>query len=145
MLCDLPGNRRLSRVLDLSFNLLKPEAKEMFLDIAGVCANRPKDFLMAAWTSIHHNSAVISFESLESASLVSVIQGIVRIHDVLRDLGREKIRRDYAGSRVWIEEFSKHPDKVGSLTNTAFSLYCSTNENLMSALFAAGLDYMYCL
>lgn len=127
-LCDLNADARLAGVLDLSFDGLQPEEKEMFLDIAGVCANREKYFLEVAWKSIYRKEAALFFENLESADLVSVVDGCVTIQNVLRDLGRKKIRSGYAGSHVWTEEFSKQPDMVGFLwVFVFFSIACNNN------------------
>lgn len=119
ILCDLGDDERLLRILDLSFDRLRPEAREIFLDIASVCANRPKDFLVVAWTSIYDKPAGIFLDSLLSAALVTVVEGSVRIHDVLRDLGREKIRAEYKGTRVWARELLKDWEMVGCVPRYA--------------------------
>lgn len=118
MLCNLGKYNRLPKVLDMSFDILEPKAKEMFLDIASVCANQPKVFLVAAWTSIHGDMADRFLNGLVDAALVSVVEETVRIHDVLRDLGRKKlttVESEYKETRVWSDFFLKQLDMVGPL------------------------------
>lgn len=71
--------------------------EDIFLDIAGVCANLPVQFLVAAWDSILiDESAKEILENLRSVSLISYGEQdgtkVVAIHDVLRDVGRNMIK-----------------------------------------------------
>lgn len=106
---------RMAAVLDLSFNGLHPSSQEIFLDIAGVCANKSRRSLVAAWTRIYGPAAKIHFKSIVDAALISEVDGLVRIHDVLQDLGREKIRTKYQKTRIWTEDYLQGSLLVGYL------------------------------
>lgn len=131
VLVSSKGGQAIRAVLDLSFDGLDTDAKEMFLDIASVCANKPLQYLVAAWESIYHKEAHFHLGNLISAALVSIVNGCVQIHDVLRDLGRKKIQetQEYRGTRVWVEGFSEKPHTVRcGFSNVVFHCH-STNNN----------------
>lgn len=96
---------RMKAVLDRSFNQLDRGAQEMFLDIASVCANRHKDSLLVAWRNCDAN-ADFNFRSLLNFSLISVVLDTVKIHDILRELGKEKILDGLKETRVWNDVFN---------------------------------------
>lgn len=110
---------RLEAVLDASIKAQRPHAQEMFLDIASILANQPVSRVLAAWSTLYANVDVL-WENLISSSLISIVSivvfsdeesiEVVAIHDVLRDLARQRIRE--AGnrsswSRIWSPETEK--------------------------------------
>jgi hypothetical protein len=100
---------KLWSTLQLSFDGLRMEDRNMFLDIACFfCKDvwpegMSKDRALHVWTN-NEIPPIESFNLLEERSLVHLDKnGHIEMHKQLRDMGRMIVERDYAyvGTRVW--------------------------------------------
>ncbi|KAG0562345.1 hypothetical protein KC19_9G139100 [Ceratodon purpureus] len=84
--------RRIFECLMISYNALPQECQEMFLDIACALLGKPKDMAILAWKS-HGWSPIKGIEILVERALVTVDNsGGFKMHDHVRDMGRQIVR-----------------------------------------------------
>ncbi|KAG0605223.1 hypothetical protein M758_9G041100 [Ceratodon purpureus] len=82
----------ISECLKISFNALDQEYQDMFLDITCALLGKPKDMAILAWKS-HGWYPLKGIEILVERALVTVDDsGCFRMHDHLRDMGRQILK-----------------------------------------------------
>jgi hypothetical protein len=115
----------LPKVMRYSFDTLSAGEKAMFLDVATVYGGLPKDVALGIWSELYRRDPLISpfwcLASLEQRCLVESSSGSLRMHDVLKYLGRSvfltspnvldsdttgfadpQTAKQYAGSRLFV-------------------------------------------
>ncbi|XP_059070176.1 disease resistance protein L6-like [Cryptomeria japonica] len=89
--------------LNVSYNSLDEEEKEMFMDVACFFIGKKKSWVIEVWNESGW-SGLHGWETLVNKCLVNVDKNdIIIMHDHLRDLGREFTGR-HPPSRVWHQE-----------------------------------------
>ncbi|XP_059072539.1 disease resistance protein RUN1 isoform X2 [Cryptomeria japonica] len=97
----LPGD--VKERLNVSYDSLDEEEKEMFMDVACFFIGRKKSWAIEVWDESRW-SGLHGWETLVNKCLVNVDENdIIIMHDHLRDLGRELAGR-HPSSRVWHQE-----------------------------------------
>ncbi|KAH9289818.1 hypothetical protein KI387_033935 [Taxus chinensis] len=98
--------------LKISYEALDREEREIFLDIAWFFAGEEKDMLINIWDGSGWSS-LQSLDSLEQKCLVEFVHEnkgyesegenrvVIRMHDQLRDMGRDVIDNQSPPSRLW--------------------------------------------
>ncbi|KAH9289821.1 hypothetical protein KI387_033938, partial [Taxus chinensis] len=106
----LPSN--IINTLKISFEALDREEKEIFLDIAWFFSGEDKNMLIKIWDGSGWSS-LQSLDNLEQKCLVEFVHEnrgyekkgedrvVVRMHDHLRDMGRDVIDNQRPPSRLW--------------------------------------------
>ncbi|KAL5560015.1 hypothetical protein UlMin_036226 [Ulmus minor] len=83
-------NRDIQKVLEISYDGLDTEEKDIFLDIACFLKNESRDFV----EGILQRESIIGITVLVYKSLITIDQdGIIRMHDLIQEMGREIVRR----------------------------------------------------
>ena len=118
----------IQKVLQISFDELDDDQKSMFLDIAFVFHKGDKDLITEILNSCGF-SPISGIRTLIDMSLISIIDDELHIHDLLREMGREIVRRTSPKepgkrSRLWMQQdiyrvLEKHT--VRTNTRTYFS------------------------
>ncbi|XP_050376195.1 TMV resistance protein N-like isoform X2 [Argentina anserina] len=114
-------NSGIQKVLETSYDALEYPLKEAFLDIACFLNGKEKDYVMKALDSCYLNPSH-AIEVLEEKALINFDQfGRIWMHDLLEEMGKEKVREkspDDAGgrSRLWF-----HEDVISVLTENTGS------------------------
>ncbi|XP_059065247.1 disease resistance protein Roq1-like isoform X2 [Cryptomeria japonica] len=123
----LPGD--IKQKLQVSYDALDDEEKEMFLDVACFLIGEDKSTAIAVWDGMHW-SGLHGLETLVNKCLVELVcesdyrycrhylapvrSAKIKMHDHLRDMGREIASR-HSPCRVWfplqIANIKKHPKK----------------------------------
>ncbi|KAK9943808.1 hypothetical protein M0R45_009404 [Rubus argutus] len=101
-------NPEIFDILKISYDELDYEEKKIFLDIACFFNGEDKDRVTEVLTSCDI-SAIIGIEVLMERSLLTLSYGRLWMHDLLRDMGREIVRRESLDepsrrSRLWLPE-----------------------------------------
>ena len=101
-------NMEIQKVLQISFDELDDDEKNIFLDIAFVFVEYGKDFVVELLDSFGF-SATIGIRTLIDKSLISIIDGEFHMHDLLIEMGKEIVRRTCPKepgqrSRLWMQE-----------------------------------------
>ncbi|CAI0413152.1 unnamed protein product [Linum tenue] len=106
---EVPEKHAIER-LKISYDALEYEAKEIFLDIACFYIGRKKVKPFYMWNDCNFNPT-ININLLIQRSMVKIDQDGCRfqMHDQLRDMGREIVRREnieypWMRSRIWTVE-----------------------------------------
>ncbi|KAH9304446.1 hypothetical protein KI387_008850, partial [Taxus chinensis] len=141
----LPGN--IKQRLKISFDSLDREEKEVFLDIACFFIGKRKDMAMKIWNRSGW-SAEHALETLKDKCLVVEFKvgsiwkkGNVslRMHDHLRDLGRELADELSHPRRLW------HPQQLQSLKSNGFrNILAQTNGHSVRCLNSIKEKSMKC-
>ncbi|KAM5563079.1 hypothetical protein ABKV19_017993 [Rosa sericea] len=105
-------NLEIFDILKISYEDLDPEEKKIFLDIACFFNGQDKDRVTKALTSCDF-SAIIGIKVLIERSLLTLSDGRLWIHDLLREMGHEIVRLESPNepgrcSRLWLLEDVKH-------------------------------------
>ena len=118
----------IQKVLQISFDKLDDDQKSMFLDIAFVFHKGDKDLITEILNSCGF-SPISGIRTLIDMSLISIIDDELHIHDLLREMGREIVRRTSPQepgkrSRLWMQQDIYHvleKHTVRTNTRTYFS------------------------
>ncbi|XP_042485025.1 disease resistance protein L6-like [Macadamia integrifolia] len=90
---DVPNNEVMQR-LKISYNVLEYEGKQIFLDIACFFIAMHKDVARYIWEACKFYPKV-GLDVLQLRFLITIgDDGYLRMHDQLRDLGREIVRQE---------------------------------------------------
>ncbi|XP_062023091.1 TMV resistance protein N-like [Rosa rugosa] len=105
-------NSEIFDILKISYDGLDSEEKKIFLDIACFFNGEDKDRVTKVLTSFDF-SAIVGIEVLMERSLLIVSHGRLRMHDLLRKMGREIVHLQSPNepgrrSRLWLLEDIKH-------------------------------------
>lgn len=94
------------KMLKLSYNGLKPEEKEIFLDIALFFRNRKKAEVMEILYACGYQTCGIGVYVLIRKSLISISNGHFQVHDLIQELAREIILEEgpKEHGRIWQAE-----------------------------------------
>ncbi|KAH9288952.1 hypothetical protein KI387_033069, partial [Taxus chinensis] len=95
-------HRDIQETLQISYDALDDEEKKIFLDIACFFIGEQKSLAIAVWDGSGW-SGLHSWETLANKCLVELDEkNCIRMHDHLRDLGREISTRQSSGRLVWL-------------------------------------------
>ncbi|KAG5232609.1 TMV resistance protein [Salix suchowensis] len=100
-------NHQIQQVLQISFDSLDDDiVKGIFLDIACFFGGRNKEYVSAILSARWDHDPESSFSILVDRSLLKVtLQNTLRMHDLVRDMGREIVRQQHPRpgkrSRIW--------------------------------------------
>ena len=102
----------IQKVLEISFDELDDDQKNIFLDIAFVFWEGNKDIITEVLKSCGF-SPTSGIRTLIDKSLISFIDDQLYMHDLLREMGKEIIRRTSPKepgkrSRLWMQEDISH-------------------------------------
>ncbi|KAI9119755.1 hypothetical protein K1719_009144 [Acacia pycnantha] len=86
-------NQDVLKVLKLSFDGLDYEEKEMFLDIAFFLKGEEKEYVITLLESFGFD-ARIGLETLADRTLVTIDDGKVRMHDLIKEMGYDIVRQE---------------------------------------------------
>jgi hypothetical protein len=102
----------LAATLEHSYARLESPRIDMFMDVAAALAGERKDLALAVWKAWHGDQAATCYAELESRCLLETDdEGLMRMHDVIRNVARAALRQDggflassYAriGLRQWL-------------------------------------------
>ena len=120
-------------VLEISYNNLEDDHKEMFLDVACFLKGFPEDDAIRALDSCGFH-ATYGLRILEQKSLITFSNdGRLGMHDRIEELGKSIVRRSHPHepnkhSRLWIEKefedlFSDDVVRIKFITTNKFSLH----------------------
>nr|QSS76871.1 flax rust resistance protein [Linum usitatissimum] len=94
--------------LKISYDALKPEAKEIFLDIACFFIGKNKEKPYYMWTDCNFYPASNIIFLIQRCMIQVGDDDKFKMHDQLRDMGREIVRREdvrpWKRSRIWSRE-----------------------------------------
>nr|QSS76855.1 flax rust resistance protein [Linum usitatissimum] len=94
--------------LKISYDALKPEAKEIFLDIACFFIGKNKEEPYYMWTDCNFYPASNIIFLIQRCMIQVGDDDKFKMHDQLRDMGREIVRREdvrpWKRSRIWSRE-----------------------------------------
>ncbi|XP_056174397.1 disease resistance protein L6-like [Syzygium oleosum] len=101
-------HRKVQEKLRISYDELNYQEKQIFLDIACFFIGHYSDFVSYMWDACNFLPRM-GIEILCFMSLIKIDYGKLKMHDQLRDLGREIVRQeDYDApmnrSRLWVPE-----------------------------------------
>ncbi|KAJ4976032.1 hypothetical protein NE237_001138 [Protea cynaroides] len=101
-------NNDVMKSLKISYDELNDEEQNMFLDTACFFIGMNKDIACSIWDGCGFSSQA-GLDALCVRSMVTISEGVLRMHDQLRDLGREIVRQesiDEPGkrTRIWSQE-----------------------------------------
>jgi len=86
--------------LKISYDALDGEEKQIFLDIACYFIGEDRDMALRIWDRSGWNG-LVSFLNLQDKCLVELDGNIIRMHDHLRDMGREIADQEKLGGHLW--------------------------------------------
>ncbi|KAH9288954.1 hypothetical protein KI387_033071, partial [Taxus chinensis] len=97
-------HRDIQETLQISYDALDDEEKKIFLDIACFFIGEQKSLAIAVWDGSGW-SGLHSWATLANKCLVELDEkNRIRMHDHLRDLGREISTRQSSGRLVWLPQ-----------------------------------------
>nr|KAJ0210817.1 hypothetical protein LSAT_V11C400172040 [Lactuca sativa] len=124
-------SRKIIEVLEISYNSLEDDHKEMFLDVACFLRGFPKEYVVRVLDSCGF-SAAYGLRILEQKCLITILNddsSRLGMHDRLVELGQNIVRRSHPDdpnkhSRLWIrEEIEKlFTDDSGTEASTCIGL-----------------------
>ncbi|KAM5574111.1 hypothetical protein ABKV19_013560, partial [Rosa sericea] len=105
-------NLEIFDILKISYNDLDSEEKKIFLDIACFFNGQDKDRVIEVLTSCNF-SAIIGIKVLTERSFLTLSNGRLWMHDLLREMGHEIVHLESPNepgrcSRLWLLEDVKH-------------------------------------
>jgi len=86
--------------LKISYDALDAEEKQIFLDIACYFIGEDRDMAIRVWDGSKWNG-LVGFLNLEGRCLVEVENSKIKMHDHLRDLGRNIADQENSSVRLW--------------------------------------------
>jgi hypothetical protein len=115
---------RLQHVLSFTFDNLRKEEKEMFLDAVSVLPGQDAEIAQAVWCVQHGDAAVQHLERLQRYGLIFIelahhrpwaqkaykSKYVIRVHDVICALGRDIIENSsspHFATRIWVTDTGK--------------------------------------
>jgi len=107
-------NHDIQGKLRISFDALDgEELQNAFLDIACFFIDRKKEYVAKVLGARCGYNPEVDLETLRERSLIKVFQGMVTMHDLLRDMGREVVRESSPKepgkrTRIWNQEDAWH-------------------------------------
>ncbi|ESR55398.1 hypothetical protein CICLE_v10018611mg [Citrus x clementina] len=128
-------------VLKISYNELKLEEKNIFLDIACFFAGEDKDFVLRILEVSNCVLNVLVHKSLITLSYSNKLQ----MHDLLQEMGREIVRQEFVKepgkrSRLWYHEDVYHVLKKNKGTDAIEGIFLNLSKirdiHLSSRVFA---------
>lgn len=101
---DIP-HQDVRNKLRISYDMLEPEQKQIFLDIACFFIGKNRDLVLYMWEDCYPN-AELCLEDLEHMSLIKINENNnLWMHDQLKDLGRSIVQQEspfsMQKSRLW--------------------------------------------
>ncbi|PRQ21989.1 putative toll-like receptor, P-loop containing nucleoside triphosphate hydrolase [Rosa chinensis] len=125
-------NLEIFDILKISYNGLDSEEKKIFLDIACFFNGEDKDQVTEVLTSCDF-SAIIGIKVLMERSLLTVLHGRLRMHDLLREMGREIVQLESPNepgrrSRLWLLEDIKHVLTKNTGTEVIEGIFMDSTE-----------------
>lgn len=94
----LPSEIRMK--LKISFDALNQVEQQIFLDIACFFVGEERDMAIRIWDGSGWKGS-LGFEHLHKRCLVEVIENKIRMHEQLRDRGREIVEASGLAHRIW--------------------------------------------
>jgi hypothetical protein len=109
---------QIQKRLQISYDALDEQEKQIFLDIACLFIGEEKDIAITIWNGSGWTGK-LGFRTLQNKCLVELDMGNrIRMHDHLRDLGRGLAKHPELPRRLWrgIDDIDdlKHPSDVSS-------------------------------
>ncbi|XP_059072536.1 disease resistance protein RUN1 isoform X1 [Cryptomeria japonica] len=129
--------------LNVSYNSLDEEEKEMFMDVACFFIGKKKSWAIEVWNESGW-SGLHGWETLVNKCLVNVdTNDMIIMHDHLRDLGREHAGR-HPSFRVWHQEqiidIQKQNKGVRSGGNSFLGLATQFHNEIQGGMSIRGID-----
>ncbi|KAG0628651.1 hypothetical protein M758_1G043000 [Ceratodon purpureus] len=123
---------KIFKSLRISYDSLQGHQREMFLDIACALLGESKDMAIHIWNSRGWSGA-LDVRSLVEKALVTVDDwGCFRMHDLLKDMGREIVRKERAREgvirRLWMPESLLLLKEDGELPKSLNTLIIHNNH-----------------
>ena len=105
------SDKRIFDCLRISYDDLSEEQQEMFLDVACGLIGESRDSAVRVWSSLKWGARMGVHRLIEKALIRVDDDGCLRMHDGLRDMGREIVRRRRVSEgvirRLWMPESLK--------------------------------------
>ncbi|XP_023730868.2 disease resistance protein RPV1 [Lactuca sativa] len=127
-------SRETLEVLEISYNSLEDDHKELFLDVACFLKGFPKGYAIRMLDSCGY-SAAYGLRILEQRSLITILNGRLGMHDKIEELGKNIVRRSHPHepnkhSRLWIREEIEElfTDDWGTEASTCIGLQLMPKE-----------------
>ncbi|MDN4193084.1 hypothetical protein DDE03_10965 [Bifidobacterium longum subsp. longum] len=118
-----PPDGEIQKVLRISFDLLPDQEKrEIFLDISCFFIGMDKDYVTQILKGCDF-SATIGISVLIERCLVTVSEEKLRMHDLLRDMGREIVREKSTGRAEKFSRLWKGEDVIDVLSDESVSIF----------------------
>ena len=126
------------KVLKISYDSLDDSQKNVFLDIACLLEGEHRDEVTSFFDASGFQ-AKIELSVLEDKSLITCLNNQIRMHDLLRDMGREIVRNesiDLPGkrSRLWYHKDIDEVLKKNTVRNNKFLIVSYLCYNYFSNL-----------
>ncbi|KAL9416940.1 hypothetical protein AB3S75_040013 [Citrus x aurantiifolia] len=121
---DVIPDVEIQEVLKISYDSLDDSQKNVFLDIAFFLEGERRDVVISFFDAIGLE-AKIELSVLDGKSLITCLDNQIRMHDLLRDMGREIVRKesiDHLGkrSRLWYHKDICEVLKKNEVSNNRF-------------------------
>ncbi|KAL4586010.1 hypothetical protein LXL04_010640 [Taraxacum kok-saghyz] len=121
-------------VLEISYNSLEDDIKEMFLDVACFLKGAAEDYAIRMLDSCGFH-ATYGLRILEQKSLITILNDKLGMHDRIEELGENIVRRSHPHepnkhSRLWISEEIEElfSDDAGIEASTCIGLQLEPKE-----------------
>ncbi|CAH1429688.1 unnamed protein product [Lactuca virosa] len=121
-------------VLEISYDGLEDDLKEIFLDVACFMVGFPKDDAIRAFDSCGFRG-IYGLRVLEQKSLITILHNGLGMHDRIEELGKNIVRQSHPRepnkhSRLWIREEIEElfTDDVGTEASTCTGLELELTE-----------------
>uniref|UniRef100_A0A7I4CXX9 NB-ARC domain-containing protein n=1 Tax=Physcomitrium patens TaxID=3218 RepID=A0A7I4CXX9_PHYPA len=108
---EIDSEYKLWTILKISFDALKVEEKNMFLDICCFFCNNGgtmKGTIIQIWTNkqsgVEEQDGSIVLDMLVHQSMIKIEKdGVIKVHDQLQDMGRKIVEeeKEYKDTRIW--------------------------------------------
>ncbi|XP_059065278.1 disease resistance protein Roq1-like isoform X1 [Cryptomeria japonica] len=131
-------HRDIRKSLKISFDALEREEKQIFMDVACFFVNQLKRIPIRVWKASGWSDQN-GLQSLKDKCLVEEIEDpvpVLRMHDLLRDLGREMANELSQPPRLW------RPEDLKKLESKGFeNIFAQTNGRCFHSIFDMSLNY----
>ncbi|GLJ34569.1 hypothetical protein SUGI_0695320 [Cryptomeria japonica] len=128
----------IKKILKISFDALQAEEKQIFIDIACFFVGQSKHTAIRIWKASGWK-AEYGLKALQHKCLVEEIDDLVpvlRMHDHLRDLGREMANELSQPRRLW------HPQDLKELESKGFEdIFAQTKGRCFHSIFDKSLNF----
>ncbi|XP_040364254.1 TMV resistance protein N isoform X2 [Rosa chinensis] len=126
-------NLEIFGILEISYNDLDSEEKKIFLDIACFFNGEDKDRVTGVLNSCDF-SAIIGIKVLIERSLLTVLHGRLRMHDLLQEMGWEIVHRESPNepgrwSRLWLLKDVEDVMTKNTGTEAVEGIYVDSTES----------------